>query len=133
MATAPPPGHRGVRRRRFGGGRPRGNRSHLAELAKLDGSIFDHLTTTDRNLFYAGIALLGGFWGAPLVVRELETGTHRLVWSQSVTRTRWLATRLGVSVLAAAAAVGVLTLAVTWWSDRSTTPSATPTVVCPVA
>ena len=36
-------------------------------------------------------ALIGLFWGAPLVARELETGTFRLAWTQSVTRTRWLA------------------------------------------
>jgi len=29
-------------------------------------------------------ALVGAFWGAPLIARELETGTHRLVWNQSV-------------------------------------------------
>src|SRR5687767_15095209 len=38
--------------------------------------------------------LVGIFWGAPLVARELETGTYQLVWNQSVTRTRWLATKL---------------------------------------
>ena len=32
-------------------------------------------------------ALAGMFWGAPLVARELETGTFRLAWTQSVTRT----------------------------------------------
>ncbi len=31
-------------------------------------------------------ALIGLFWGAPLVTRELEAGTHLLVWNQSVTR-----------------------------------------------
>ena len=36
-------------------------------------------------------ALIGIFWGAPLVARELETGTFRLAWNQSVTRTRWTA------------------------------------------
>ena len=40
-------------------------------------------------------ALLGLFWGAPLVARELDAGTHRLVWNQSVTRTRWLGVKLG--------------------------------------
>ena len=40
----------------------------------------------------------GVFWGAPLVARELETGTYRLAWNQSVTRGRWLATKLVVSV-----------------------------------
>ena len=56
-------------------------------------------------------ALIGAFWGAPLVARELEAGTHRLVWNQSVTRTRWLATKLGLTAAVAAAAVGGLTLA----------------------
>ena len=95
----------------------------LADLAKLDGSIFDRLTQADRNYFFTGIivvavapAVIGIFWGAPMVARELEAGTHRLVWNQSVTRTRWLATKLGVTALAAAVAVGVLTFAVTWWA-----------------
>ena len=60
-------------------------------------------------------ALLGLFWGAPLVARELETGTYRLAWTQSVTRTRWLATKLAVTGLATAALAGLLSLAVTWW------------------
>ena len=33
-------------------------------------------------------AITGVFWGAPLIARELETGTSRLTWNQSVTRTR---------------------------------------------
>ena len=41
-------------------------------------------------------AIIGIFWGAPLVARELETGTYRLAWTQSVTRTRWLAVKLAV-------------------------------------
>jgi len=61
-------------------------------------------------------ALLGLFWGAPLIARELEDGTHRLVWNQSVTRTRWLAFKLGLTGLAAMAAAGIGGLAVTWWA-----------------
>jgi hypothetical protein len=60
-------------------------------------------------------AIIGVFWGAPLIARELETGTHRLAWTQSVTRTRWLATKLGLGVLASVVVVGLLTLAATWW------------------
>jgi hypothetical protein len=59
-------------------------------------------------------AVVGAFWGAPLVARELETGTHRLVWNQSVTRTRWLAVKLGFVTLAAAAFTGALSLLFTW-------------------
>ncbi|MFC4588533.1 ABC transporter permease [Sphaerisporangium corydalis] len=62
-------------------------------------------------------ALVGLFWGAPLITRELEAGTHLLVWNQSVTRVRWLAVKLGVVGLAAMAAACVCGLAVTWWSD----------------
>jgi hypothetical protein len=62
-------------------------------------------------------ALIGLFWGAPLVTRELEAGTHLLVWNQSVTRGRWLAVKLGFIGLAAMAAATASGLAVTWWSD----------------
>ncbi|WP_067801896.1 ABC transporter permease subunit [Actinomadura formosensis] len=60
--------------------------------------------------------IIGVFWGAPLITRELESGTHRLVWNQSITRTRWLAVKLGVIGLAAMAAAGLAVLAATWWS-----------------
>jgi hypothetical protein len=62
-------------------------------------------------------ALIGLFWGAPLIARELEAGTHRLVWNQSVTRTRWLAVKLGLVGLAAITAAALGTLAVDWWAD----------------
>ncbi|MEV4566063.1 ABC transporter permease [Nonomuraea sp. NPDC049419] len=62
-------------------------------------------------------AVVGLFWGAPMISRELETGTHLLVWNQSITRTRWLAVKLGFTGLVAMAAAGLCGLAVTWWSD----------------
>src|SRR4051795_3184654 len=60
-------------------------------------------------------ALIGTFWGAPLLSRELETGTHRLAWTQSVSRRRWVLTRLGILGAATVVLTGVLTLTVTWW------------------
>ena len=85
----------------------------LARLARRNDNVYDLLTANDRLLFNGGIAALavapaviGIFWGAPLVARELETGTHRLAWNQSVTRGHWLAAKLAFSVLAAAVAVG---------------------------
>jgi hypothetical protein len=60
-------------------------------------------------------ALLGMFWGAPLVARELETGTFRMAWTQSVTRKRWLAVKLAVAGLASMAIAGLLSLILTWW------------------
>ena len=62
-------------------------------------------------------ALIGLFFGAPLIARELETGTFRLAWTQSVTRRRWLAVKLGLVGLAAMAIGGLLTWMVDWWAS----------------
>jgi hypothetical protein len=61
-------------------------------------------------------ALLGLFWGAPLVASELETGTSQFAWMQSVTRKRWLAVTAGEMLLAAAVWGGAVSALVTWWS-----------------
>ncbi|SPL88292.1 putative transmembrane transport protein [[Actinomadura] parvosata subsp. kistnae] len=53
-------------------------------------------------------AMIGAFWGAPLLAREFEHGTHRLAWTQSVTRRRWLAAK--IVGLGAAVALGGLAL-----------------------
>lgn len=68
-------------------------------------------------LMYILPAVIGVFWGVPMITREVENGTHSLIWNQTVTRKRWLATKLGVGVLAAMVAGGVLSLAVTWWAS----------------
>ena len=57
----------------------------------------------------------GLFWGAPVLARELERGTHRLAWTQSVSRPRWLFTKLGVLGLAVTAAGVLLGLMITAW------------------
>ena len=61
-------------------------------------------------------AVIGVFWGAPLIARELETGTYRLAWTQSVTRTRWLAVKLTLMGLAAMAVTEALSLIQAWWA-----------------
>jgi ABC-type transport system involved in multi-copper enzyme maturation permease subunit len=60
-------------------------------------------------------ALIGIFWGAPLLARELETGTYRLAWTQSVSRSRWLVTKLGLVGVITITVAGLLTLTITWW------------------
>jgi ABC-type transport system involved in multi-copper enzyme maturation permease subunit len=55
--------------------------------------------------------LIGAFVGAPVLARELETGTFRFIWTQGVGRARWAVvklTLLAVAVTAAAGAFGVL-------------------------
>ncbi|MER5209541.1 ABC transporter permease subunit [Streptomyces sp. NPDC002838] len=66
----------------------------------------------------AGLGLipvvLGTFWGAPLIARELENGTHRLVWNQSITRPRWLLTKVLLVGLAAMFLTGASAALLTW-------------------
>jgi hypothetical protein len=61
-------------------------------------------------------AILGMFWGAPMVAREIEAGTSQFAWMQSITRVRWLAVKTGWLVLAAAIWGGAVAALVTWWS-----------------
>src|SRR5580693_7335373 len=61
-------------------------------------------------------AVIGLFWGAPLIAREMETGTADLAWNQSVTRTRWLAVKLAIGGLTAMALTEALCLMQTWWA-----------------
>jgi hypothetical protein len=60
-------------------------------------------------------ALIGMFWGAPLVARELETGTYRLAWTQSVTRREWLTVKLAVFGSAAVVVTGLVSWLISWW------------------
>jgi hypothetical protein len=82
------------------------------------------VTSTDGGLRIAATvlvlvvpALIGMFWGAPLIAHELETGTFRLAWTQSVSRLRWLLVKLGLVGLASMLAAGLLSLMVTWWTS----------------
>ncbi|MEV6643657.1 ABC transporter permease subunit [Amycolatopsis sp. NPDC051371] len=72
-------------------------------------------------------AVIGVFWGVPMITRELENGTHSLVWNQTVTRKRWLATKLGFGLLAAMVAAGLLGWAVSWWASPIDALAATQT------
>ncbi|WP_435207904.1 transporter [Micromonospora sp. bgisy143] len=64
--------------------------------------------------------LVGLFWGAPLVAREVEQGTHRFVWTQGVGRARWALVKfglVGVGVVLVAALYG---LGISWWVEPLT-------------
>lgn len=76
-----------------------------------------------EKIFYAGIgimylvpALIGVFWGAPLIARELDSGTFRLAWSQSVTRARWAIVKLVLIGGATMLTAGLMSLLIGWWS-----------------
>lgn len=59
--------------------------------------------------------LLGVFVGTPILAREIESGTLRLAWTQSVTRTRWLTSRLVIAGLVVVVAQVAITLLMTYW------------------
>jgi ABC-type transport system involved in multi-copper enzyme maturation permease subunit len=74
-------------------------------------------------LFVILPVFVGLFFGAPLVAREVEQGTHRLVWTQGVSRRRWALTKFGMVggvtvILAVLYAVGV-----SWWFGPLVTAS----------
>jgi len=56
-------------------------------------------------------ALIGAFVAAPVLARELETGTFRYAWTQGISRWRWTLAKLvplAVAVMIAAAAFSIL-------------------------
>lgn len=74
-----------------------------------------------KELSFVGILfvvlplLVGLFFGAPLVSRELEHGTHRFVWTQGVGRLRWALVKFGsLAAVGALLSVGYA-LGVSWW------------------
>jgi hypothetical protein len=69
------------------------------------------------GIMFLAPAIIGVFWGAPVITREIEARTLSLTWNQSVTKTRWLAVKLGLIGLASLATAGLLCLMLTWWSS----------------
>ena len=67
-------------------------------------------------LFVVFPVFVGIFYGAPLVAQELEHGTHRFVWTQGVSRTRWAVSKFGLIGLVALAIGGLYAYTVTWWA-----------------
>ncbi|WP_433857686.1 ABC transporter permease [Streptomyces kronopolitis] len=59
-------------------------------------------------------ALVGLFLGAPLIARELEAGTHKLVLSQSVGPLRWLAAKVALPAAFVLAAGTLVSTAFAW-------------------
>jgi hypothetical protein len=54
--------------------------------------------------------LIGAFVGAPVLARELETGTFRYAWTQGFGRWRWALAKLVLLAVTVAAAAGVFSL-----------------------
>jgi len=59
--------------------------------------------------------LAGVFVGAPLVASELEQGTYRLAWTQSLNRSRWLLLKLLVLMAGIGLFFALVSLLMAWW------------------
>jgi len=70
-----------------------------------------------ENLVLAVPGLIGIFWGAPLIAAELERGSHRMMWNQSITPVRWLTVKLVLLGFAALLTAATLSLLLTWWAS----------------
>ena len=68
-----------------------------------------------RVLLQAVPALIGAFAGAPLLAREMETGTFRFAWTQGFGRWRWTLAKLVLLAVAVAAAAGAFSVLFSWY------------------
>jgi hypothetical protein len=67
------------------------------------------------------VPLVFGVIGAVIIAREVEQSTNVLVWTQTVTRRRWLWSKVVALLLATLVVSTIITALVTWWSG---TPNA---------
>jgi hypothetical protein len=59
--------------------------------------------------------LIGAFAGAPLLARELETGTFRFAWTQGIGRWRWTLAKLVLLAVVVAAAAEAFSVLFSWY------------------
>jgi hypothetical protein len=80
------------------------------------GSFTSRFAPTANMISWLTLApgLVGALLAAPFAL-DLEHGTYRLAWTQSITRGRWLAGKLAVAVAAALLVTLALTFLLTWW------------------
>jgi hypothetical protein len=76
---------------------------------------FFGLSVTVRYFLTALPGVLGVFVAAPLISHEVEDGTHMFIWTQSITRIRWLSTKLILLGLATLTLASLLSVLVLWW------------------
>ena len=108
--------------------------SSLSGASSVDGTgIYWLLYLLGIVIILVAPAIIGTFWGAPLIAGEFEAGTHYLIWNQSITRTWWLAVKVTLTGLAAMAVTEALTLLLGWWATPISRAVAQGAVATPLA
>jgi hypothetical protein len=67
------------------------------------------------GLLQAVPALIGAFAAAPVLSRELETGTFRHAWTQGFGRARWTVAKLAPLAVAVTVGAGAFSVLVSWY------------------
>ena len=94
----------------------------VSQNADTCGQLSNEFARQFNSMGFIGIlflilpALVGLFYGAPLVAREVENGTHRFVWTQGVSRRRWALTKFGLIGAAVLILAAAYTFGGDWWS-----------------
>jgi hypothetical protein len=94
-------------------------RSHGTGCPGAIGAFTDRFGSEVNVAFWSVLLILPGLVGvlvgAPLIARELEFGTWRLAWSQTVPRARWLTVKLGLVTAGLVVFGAVMTALITWY------------------
>jgi hypothetical protein len=93
-------------------------------------SLSNQATAVNALLLFVP-CLLGVVFGAPLVAAELEHHTNRLVWTQGMSRTKWLVVKWSSVLVVLALMMGVLTLVAQWWTGHVIERSFVVNIVAP--
>jgi hypothetical protein len=97
------------------------NETFIQPIGETCGAAMHRFENAYNTLMFVGILflvlplLVGLFWGAPLVAREVEHGTHRLVWTQGVSRRQWALVKFGTVGLVTIVASVIYGLGMSWW------------------
>lgn len=88
---------------------------------------YDHTANIIPALLQAVPALIGAFVGAPILARELETGTFRYAWTQGFGRWRWTLAKLLSLAIIVAVTAGIFSILFSWYyrpflADHQATP-----------
>ena len=110
-----------------------------------DAISFYHAAYTVAEMVIGWVPYLVAAWAGAVLARELERGTARLVWTQGVSPTRWLATTLTVpaALVTAGSTLMVLLhrllfdahqvpLSWNWWNDETFTANGTLAIAYPL-
>ncbi|WP_329039502.1 ABC transporter permease [Streptomyces sp. NBC_00178] len=81
---------------------------------------YDNTFNLIATVLMAMPALLSGFVAGPMIGRELESGTFKLSWTQSMSPARWLAAKLAVPAVLLVTVTAVLSAVLHWVRSRLT-------------